>query len=395
MRQCSHIATGGESYQRRKGLVLSTCTYIELQPWSPGTARRLTVYRYGKPGAGPKVYIQAGIHADELPANLVAHHLKNLLERADRAGLITAEIVLVPIANPIGLSNVVMNDHMGRYHAGSGQNFNRGWPNVTAEAVAAMAGKAGPDAAANGRALKAEVAAALARRTVTNEAQMLQLTLMRLASDADIVLDLHTDSEAELHLYIDPEQWPAAADLAALLAVPVVMFARASGDDPFEETVAQPAIAARAEGIDVALPFTAVVELRGEADVSHALAQRDAEALYSFLVHRGIIAGDAIDVPPFSGIAASFEATQVLRAPAGGIVVYLKDLGAMVKPGEIIAEVIDPSAPPGTPPGIVKAETEGRFFARVAHRLVQPHAAFGKIHGTVPLKDRTGKLLYD
>jgi hypothetical protein len=138
-----------------------------------------------------------------------------------------------------------------------------------------------------------------------------------------------------------------------------------------------------------------VVELRGEADVSHALAQKDAEALFSFLVHRGIITGDAIDVPAFSGIAAPFEATQVLRAPAGGIVVYMKDLGVMVKPGDIIAEVIDPSAPPGAPPGIVKAETEGRFFARVAHRLVQPHAAFGKIHGTTPLKDRTGKLLYD
>ncbi len=380
-------------------MALSTCTYIELQPWSPGTARRLMIYRYGKPGAGPKVYIQAGIHADELPANLVAHHLKCLLERADHAGLIATEIVLVPIANPIGLSNVVMNDHMGRYHAGSGQNFNRGWPNVAAEAVVAMTGKvtgkAVADAAANGRALKAEVAAALARRTVTNEAQLLQLTLMRLAFDADIVLDLHTDSEAELHLYVDPEQWPAAADLAALLAAPVVMFARGSGDDPFEETVAQPAIAARAAGIDVALPFTTVVELRGETDVSHALAQKDAEAIYSFLVHRGIIAGDAIDVPTFSGIAAPFEATQVLRAPSGGIAVYLKDLGSMVKPGDIIAEVIDPSAPPGSPPDIVKAETEGRFFARAADRLAQPNAALGKIHGTTPLKDRTGKLLYD
>ncbi len=374
---------------------MSTCTYIELENWSPGTARRLTVCRYGKSGAEPKVYIQAGIHADELPANLVAHHLKSWLERADRAGHIKGEVVVVPIANPIGLSNVVMNDHMGRYHAASGQNFNRGWPNVAAEAVAAMAAKAGADAAANGRLLRAEVGAALARRVVTNEARMLQLTLMRLAFDADIVLDLHTDSEAELHLYVDPEQWPGAADLAALLGAPVVMFARGSGDDPFEETVAAPAVAARAKSIDVALPFTAVVELRGEGDVSHELAERDAGALFSFLVHRGIIAGDAIDVPSFSGIAAPFDATQVLRAPSGGILVYLKDLGAMVKPGDVIAEVIDPSAPQGAAPGIVKAETEGRFFARSAHRLAQPHAAFGKIHGKTPLKDRTGKLLYD
>jgi hypothetical protein len=381
--------------QHGKAPVLSTCQRIQLESWSPGTARHLGVYRFGVAGAGPKVYIQAGIHADELPANLVAHHLKGLLEDADRAGRIRGEIVLVPVANPLGFANVVMNKHMGRYHAASGQNFNRGWPNVAAEAVAAMAAGAGKDAQANAKALRAAIAAALAGRSVTTEAQMLQLTLMGLAADADMVLDLHTDSEAELHLYVDPDQWPAAADLAALLEAPVVMFARDSGDDPFEETVAQPFIVARARGIAVALPLTAVVELRGAGDVSHELASKDAAALMAFLTHRGIIAGDRVVVPAFSGIAAPFAATQVLRAPAGGLLVYRKKLGAMVKPGDIVAEVIDPSAPPGAPAAPVMAETEGRFFARVANHLAQPGAAFGKIHGTTPLKDRTGKLLYD
>ena len=375
---------------------MSTCERIELESWSPGTGRHLGVYRFGTPGAGPKVYIQAGIHADELPANLVAHHLKGLLEGADRAGRIGGEIVLVPIANPIGLANVVMNDHMGRYLAATGENFNRGWPNVAEKAVAAVADQAGGDAGANAVALRAAVADALAGCTATSEAQMLRLALMGLACDADMVLDLHTDSESELHLYVDPEQWPAAADLAALLEAPVVMFARDSGDDPFEETVARPFIVARARGIAVALPLTVVVELRGEGDVSHELAAKDAAALMAFLTHRGIIAGDPVQVPAFSGIAAPFAATQVLRAPTGGILVYRKDLGAMVKPGDIIAEVIDPSAPPGTPAAPVRAETEGRFFARTAHHLAQPGAAFGKIHGTRPLKGRdAGKLLYD
>ncbi len=374
---------------------MSTCNLVELESWSPGTHRCLAVYRYGKAGSGQKVYIQAGIHADELPANLVAYHLQGLLDGADRAGRIKAEIVLVPMANPVGLANVVLGDHMGRYLAATGQNFNRGWPSVAPEAVAAITGKTGTDAVANTRLLKAAVAEALGSRTPENEAQMLQLTLMRLASDADIVLDLHTDSEAEMHLYVDPEQWPAAADLAGLLGAPVVMFARGSGDDPFEETVAQPAIQARALGIDVAQPLTVVVELRGQGDVAHELAAGDAAALFAFLMHRGIIQGEAIEVPAFSGIAAPFSATQVLRAPTGGILVYLRELGAMVKPGDVVAEIIDPAALPGAPPVLVKAETEGRFFARGAHHLARPHAAFGKIHGKKPLKGRSGKLLYD
>lgn len=374
---------------------MSTCNLVELESFSPGTHRCLTVYRYGKAGSGPKVYIQAGIHADELPANLVAHHLKGLLDEADRDGRVRGEIVLVPTANPPGLGNVLMGDHMGRYLAATGQNFNRGWPNVAAEAVAAIAGTTGGDAAANTRLLKAAVARALAGRSPENEAQMLQLTLMRLASDADIVLDLHTDSEAELHLYVDPDQWPAASDLAGLIGAPVVMFARGSGDDPFEETLARPAIEARAAGIDVAQPLTAVVELRGEGDVDHDLATQDARALFDFLAHRAIIQGEAVAVPAFSGIAAPFSATQVLRAPTGGILVYRKPLGAMVKPGDVIAEIIDAAAPPGALSALVKAETEGRFFARSAHHLARPHAAFGKIHGRKPLQARTGKLLAD
>ena len=40
---------------------------IELIRPQMGTARTLTVRRYGKPGAGPKAYLQAALHADELP----------------------------------------------------------------------------------------------------------------------------------------------------------------------------------------------------------------------------------------------------------------------------------------------------------------------------------------
>jgi hypothetical protein len=375
---------------------MSQCDHVQLPAWFPGTARHLAVYRFGRAGARPKVYVQAGIHADELPANLVAHHLKALLAEAEREGRIAGEIVLVPVANPLGLSNVTMSDHLGRYHQATGQNFNRGWPNVAAEAVNAAAEAAGDDASANTAALREAVGKALGRRSVQSEAQMLQLTLMRLAYDADIVLDLHTDSEAELHLYLDPDQWPAAADLAALLKAPVVMFARRSGEDPFEETVSLPFVLARERGIAVGLPLAVVVEVRGEGDVRHDLAAKDAAALLAFLTHRGAVAGGPVDVPAFAGIAAPFEATQVLRAPRGGILVYLAEVGTMVKPGDPIAEIVDPMAPPGEAVAVVKAETEGRFFARKGERLAWPGAAFGKIHGTRPLAGREpGKLLYD
>ena len=36
-----------------------------------GTERTLTAWRYGRAGARPKAYLQAAIHADEIPGMLV------------------------------------------------------------------------------------------------------------------------------------------------------------------------------------------------------------------------------------------------------------------------------------------------------------------------------------
>src|SRR5471032_468921 len=99
---------------------------LALLPGSPGTARHIAVHRYGGAGSTPKIYLQAALHANELPAMLVAHHLIALLDEADAAGRITGEIVVVPVANPIGLGQVVDGVHLGRYELASGQNFNRG-----------------------------------------------------------------------------------------------------------------------------------------------------------------------------------------------------------------------------------------------------------------------------
>lgn len=371
---------------------------IALPVTTPGTNRSLSVRRYGRPGARPKAYVQAGIHADELPANLVAHHLAGRLETADRAGDVLGEVVLVPLANPIGLSHVVLNDHQGRHHAQSGQNYNRGWPNV-AEAVAeAISRQLGGDAGENGELVRRAVAEELAKVVPGNEAESLRLVLMKLAADADIVLDLHTDSEAELHLYVDPAHWPGASDLAGFLEASVVMLCRNSGNDPFEETVSYPWWLAVEKAPQAPLnpPLTVVVELRGEADVSDDLARRDADALLRFLAHRGVLRGKGVVPPEFTGIAAPLEATEIVKAPAGGIVVYAKALGDWVSAGEAIAEIVDPLGDGKLARTPVKASTDGRVFARARQKLAWPGAPLAKVQGLSPLPGRVpGRLMYD
>ena len=77
---------------------------VPLLSPSIGSHKTLVAFHYGPANAARKVYIQASLHAEELPGMLVAHHLKTQLAQADAEGRLDARVVLVPVANPIGLS---------------------------------------------------------------------------------------------------------------------------------------------------------------------------------------------------------------------------------------------------------------------------------------------------
>ncbi len=368
---------------------------LQLSRVSLNDQRQLTVHRFGEPGTRPKVYVQAGIHANELAAPLTAHHLAGRLTAAEVVG----EIIVVPIANPIGLSQIQSGEHFGRHDLETGGNYNRAFFDTSRAVLAKVEGQLGDDAADNTKAVRAAVAAALGEIAPRFAIDDLHLELQKLAFDADIVLDLHTDSDAEMHLFVDPTQWPEAEDLAAELGIEVVMLARASGSNPFEETIAAPYVAVHEAhgGVHpIAVPLTAVVELRGLADVSDELAGRDADAIMRFLQRRGCLAGEPGARPPFTGIAAPFEQTAFVWASAPGIVSFKKPLGAMVEVGDVVAEIIDVSAiSSGAARTPVLAETSGRFFARSLQKLARPGQDIGKIFGTTPIAGRTGHLLSD
>jgi len=64
------------------------------------TQRSISSFHFGTPGSGQKVYIQASLHADELPGMMTAWHLKQKLAALEAEGRLAGEIILVPVANP-------------------------------------------------------------------------------------------------------------------------------------------------------------------------------------------------------------------------------------------------------------------------------------------------------
>jgi uncharacterized protein len=377
-----------------------TVERLALVSNSPGSEHHLVVHRYGKPGARPKAYLQASLHADETPAMLVQHHLIRLLDAADANGEIRGEILVLPAANPIGLGQYFYLYHVGRYDAGGGGNFNRNWPDLSAGILEAVDGKLGRDPAANVAAIRRAMGAKLAEMTPGNELSSLRIALARLAHDADIVLDLHCDNDALLYLYLIPAHWPEAGDLAAELGSAAQLLADDSGGRSFDECMSTPwTKLAKALGPATPVPpacFAATIEFRGEADVFDALAEPDARALFRFLRRRDLLAGDPGPLPPLVAEATPLDATELIRSPIAGIVVYHQALGARLKTGDLVCEVVDPMATdPSKARTPVRAGTNGLLLSRALRKSVRPGDGLAKIVGTVPLPDRHGYLLED
>ncbi len=364
----------------------------DLPAASAGTTRTLRSLHFGHGSSGRKAYLQASLHADEVPPLLVAQALLERLQALDTAGAITGEIVLVPMANPIGLAQDLQGAPFGRFDLATGLNFNRQFRHLTAALIPLVEPRLSRDRAANTRVIRAACTTLLEVWQPASETEALKRLLQTLAMDADLVLDLHCDNQAVVHLYTGTPQAAALAPLAGYLGAQALLSADVAGDEPFDETVSRPwwELAAHFEGrfpIDPLGCLAATVELRGETDVCHALAERDADALVAFLQHNGHIAGTPPPVPTPCE-ATPLEGVEPVTAPSHGIVVFAKAPGDWVEAGEQVAELIDPLTDARTP---LHARVSGRCFACTARRYASRGMRLMKIAG--PTAYRSGKLL--
>ena len=353
---------------------------------SPGNQRSLTSWHFGQAGARPRVYLQAGLHADELPGILVAQYLRQSLEQLEQAGLIKGEIVLVPVANPIGLSQFHQGQHHGRFEGVSGRNFNRGFPDLVAAAAAMLESQLSDNPESNQALVRQALRQALAAQSCASELDALQSTLFGLALDADVVLDLHCDSQAAMHVYAHSDQLESANALGAYLGACAILHASEQGGQSFDDACTRQWWQLRKQFSDHPIPFgcfAATVELRGQADVDAGLAQQDVANLIAFLTWAGAIAAQAdhLSPPALRYPATPLVCVEVLVAPIAGVVVYHSEVGAMVHAGELVGELVDPLSGLSYP---LRCSQDGMYYARVAHRYAQAGTELCFIAGQVP-----------
>ncbi|SCK21715.1 succinylglutamate desuccinylase/aspartoacylase family protein [Vogesella sp. LIG4] len=366
-----------------------------LASGSLGTARGISSFHFGTAGSGEKIYIQASLHADELPGMLTAWHLKQRLAALEAEGRLSGEVVLVPVANPIGLDQNLNGVALGRFELHTGQNFNRHYPAFATEIFAELQHQLGSDAAANTRLIRQLLLQKVAAIQPASELAAQRKQLMLLACDADVVLDLHCDCAAALHLYTGTPLWQQCEPLARYLDAACTLLAEDSGDNPFDEACSQLwwqlRDLAQAAGSKAAIAMACLsvtVELRGQADVNHNFARQDADAIIAFLTHRGVIRGDAPALPALRYPATPLAGSENLLAPHAGVVHYYLKAGCIVNSGDHIADVIDPINDRVT---AVRANRGGMLYATESRHYVTAGQWLAKVASADAFK--TGKLL--
>jgi predicted deacylase len=372
---------------------------VLLQGDTPGQTTEFTYYKIGPKDAPEKVHLQAALHADEQPGTMVLHHLLPKLRHADEQNLLRARFTVMPMVNPLGMSNMSLRHHIGRYDVNSGVNYNRRWPDLFAMIRQQLAGRLGDDERFNVNLIRKAVAQWIDGQQPRTAAEQLRLLVLREAHDAEFLFDLHCDDDSLLHIFTSPELMPELQDLADWMGAAATLTAADSGGGSFDEVLPQlyRKVAATNPGKPVPMASaTATLEYRGQADTFDHLGADDAQRLYGFLCGRNLIDDNPGDKPGLAPRATPFEATEVVRVEKAGIVAYRVELGEKVRKGQPIADLIaldGPEAFIGRTP--ILAGTDGFILSRTARKYAPRGANIAKIVGTQPLASRKGYLLED
>jgi uncharacterized protein len=373
-----------------------TWSQTPLPSAAPCSAHHLVKHEFTGTGGSRSAYFQAGLHADEHPGFLVTWHLLQFLQQACLTKTLRGRVVVVSVANPIGLAQNVFGGIAGRFDLHNGENFNRNFPSIADEVLARLSGRAG--ATASPALLKDLMSEVLAERVPSDATAALKHALLAEAVQHDIVLDLHCDSCSILHVYAGEDQRRRALSLAGHLNARAVLLETEAGGQPFDESYARPWRLMRSRGLiaEDVQGFSATVELRGQADTDDATARNDALALLKFLEAEGLLqcTEDPVHLSPQEPSVHALEAVHHQLAPVSGLVVYRVRPGQAVSKGELMAEIVLLDARAGAPRVAVAAEIDGLVVAIRNMAMIRGGQRVALLAGSTRLPDRVaGQLL--
>ncbi len=321
-----------------------TKQHISVAQNASGRNLNVPVYTITDNIPGPKVYIQSSIHGSEVQGNVVIHHLIQALKEETIYG----EIILVPNCNPVG-TNIKAGEYtLGRFDPVNGTNWNRGYF-YDSQLIDEFSETITPEESLDSIKQRFRLLWQQAIHDKLNQpwglglAEQLNLRLQQLASDADIVLDLHTGPVATRHIYI-PEY---AKQAAHQFSFPYCIFIPNSFAGALDEASFCPwwTLALTLEQrFDRKVKFEVeafTLELGSQETLNFNQGKKDAQNILGYLAAKGVLNATQFMPQSLTRYGVELENYKILYTDFGGMVDYQAKLGKLVKKGQTMAKILN------------------------------------------------------
>lgn len=331
--------------------VISSIPVVQL---ASGDRLSLQVYQFRGSVGGKKAYLQSNLHGAEISGNAVIYELIEYLMSLDSSQLI-GEIWLLPVCNPVGVSQRSHHFSPGRYNLYDGEDWNRiFWDfEKQGEDILAFA-KSHLELDANTIKVnyRKEIALSFAKQlTIINApssrpySEIYRYHLQSLCLDADLVLDLHSSTNHALdYIYCFSSREESAK---AFLFDRGILMDEYDGD-AFDEAFLKPWLALErvfAElGRNIVFDVESwTLELGSGMQINPESVTSGLRGIKNYLATQGLLKIDGFPLPEtvqHQIILTPKNSVKKYYAPGGGMIRSRVELGSFVKQGELLYQIL-------------------------------------------------------
>ncbi|MEC8624405.1 MAG: succinylglutamate desuccinylase/aspartoacylase family protein [Bdellovibrionota bacterium] len=328
---------------------------IPIRTLANGDQQNIEVLTIKGQEGGLKVHIQASVHGAEIQGNAVIYELLKILRERDFKG----EFVLIPCANPIGINTKSGTTTQGRFNPITGDNWNRNYvdlsglpleeTNFDVQNFVDDMIKKGFDLDLIKDHFKTLIKKAydfywenFLKRKGPSDNKFLNITLQKLATQADIVLDLHTGPKATRYLYAGEfEKASAKHFLTPFSLIIPNKFAGA-----MDEATFMPWLTLEKEfqkrGQSHSFGFESyTLELGSEETINEQEAKKDAARIVNYLNFKGLSLSDPPAPETPTQHYCLLKDYKTIYSPKAGLVEFLKGPGEGFQKGDVLASFLN------------------------------------------------------
>lgn len=327
---------------------------IPLLQLASGDYLSIKVYKFSGVRPGKKVYLQANLHGNEIVGNAVIHQLIEFLMTLDQE-VLTGEIWLVPVCNPLATNQRSHQFATGRFNAYDGKDWNRiywDYEKVCQDLEDFAQSQINVEPDIIKQKYKDKIKTSFEQiQTKIDTPSSVQLTdkyrykVQSLCLDADYLIDLHSNTNYGLeYLYYFRDREESSK---LFLLEHGIMFDDYDGD-AFDEAFMKPWLALENAlsklGKQIKFDVEAyTLELGTGMEMNPNSVSKGVYGVKNYLVQKGILNIESLPPEKLMQLNMSFRPLSQVKkywSSVGGMVQCRVALGTSVQQGDLLYQVL-------------------------------------------------------